>query len=45
MPLNFFQDYPHREKLGFFDTFQSVFDDLLFTFLVGRPKNTELELH
>jgi len=39
----FFTDYPHRKELGFYETFQSVFDDLLFSYLVGRPKKTERE--
>lgn len=39
----FFFDYPHRDKLGFYENFQSVFDDLLFSYLVGRPKKSERE--
>jgi len=39
----FFTEYPHRKELGFYETFQSVFDDLLFSYLVGRPKKTEAE--
>lgn len=39
----FFTEYPYRKELGFYETFQSVFDDLLFSYLVGRPKKTEAE--
>ena len=39
----FFSESPHRGKLGFYDTFQSVFDDLLFSYLVGEPKVTDQE--
>ncbi len=39
----FYSEYPHRKELGFYETFQSVFDDLLFSYLVGRPKKTENE--
>jgi len=37
------KEYPHRDRLGFYETFQSVFDDLLFSYLVGRSKMTEDE--
>lgn len=39
----FFAESPHRGRLGFYDTFQSVFDDLLVSYLSGTPKMTEQE--
>jgi formylglycine-generating enzyme required for sulfatase activity/Cdc6-like AAA superfamily ATPase len=34
----FFSDLEYRDKLGFYDTFQNFFDDLLWTYLNWRPK-------
>jgi len=34
----FFSELEYKEKLGFYDTFQKFFDDLLWTYLKWRPK-------
>ncbi len=34
----FFSELPHKEKLGFYDTFQTVFEDLMWAYLQGRRK-------
>ncbi len=34
----FFPELEHKEKLGFYDTFQNFFDDLLRTYLKWQPK-------
>jgi len=38
-----FAELPHKEKLGFYDTFQNAFDDLIWTYLQWRPKKTTQE--
>lgn len=39
----FFSDMVNKEKLGFYDTFQKFFNDLVWTFLYWRFKLTEEE--
>lgn len=39
----FFSDLVYKEKLGFYDTFQKFFTDLVWTFLYWRFKLTEEE--
>lgn len=39
----FFSDLIYKEKLGFYDTFQKFFNDLVWTFLYWRFKLTEEE--
>lgn len=35
---DFFKDMEYKDKLGFYDTFNKFFDDLLWTYLNWRPK-------
>jgi iron(II)-dependent oxidoreductase len=34
----FFETLPHKERLGFYDSFQSFFDQLIWTYLNWRPQ-------
>ncbi|MFQ5588092.1 MAG: P-loop NTPase fold protein, partial [Nitrospiria bacterium] len=39
----FFSELAYKEKLGFYDTFQTFFDDLMWAYLAWRPKMTAHE--
>jgi formylglycine-generating enzyme required for sulfatase activity len=42
---DFFKDLEYKDKLGFYDTFNTFFDDCLWTYLNWRPKTTKDEIH
>ncbi|MBI5207086.1 MAG: hypothetical protein HY934_04770 [Candidatus Firestonebacteria bacterium] len=39
----FFKELEYKEKLGFFDTFQKFFDNLIWTYLNWRPQKSNCE--
>jgi len=41
--LQLFADLPHKDKLGFFDTFSDFFQRLIWTYLKWRPQLTRVE--
>jgi len=39
----FFDSLPHKERLGFYESFQNFFDRLIWTYLNWRPQTSEAE--
>jgi iron(II)-dependent oxidoreductase len=41
----FFQEMPHKEKLGFYDEFEAFFKRLIWTYLSWRPQKNSFETY
>lgn len=39
----FFDSLPHKERLGFYESFQNFFDRLIWTYLNWRPQSSQTE--